>query len=569
MLVDREPSYSVVRVSSGNRFRGHLLSRSAARSVATFFTFLCVILALQVASGAYRAEFSGYPDEPAHYITSLMVHDYITGLHWSAPLQFAEQYYHYYPKVAFGHWPPLFYFVQGIWMTLFSTSRASIRVEIAVTTAALAYSVYVQAKKWFSGWLAPVFAGLLTIAIPVMQTYMDEEMAETLLALMCFWAAVYWGRFLETECWRDAILFAVFFSLAVLTKGNGWLLAGLVPIGVVLTRKFGILLRSQFWTAAGIVAFACLPWQILTLHMAEQGWTAGNQPSIDYTLAALTEFGAILLRLAGIPLGLLALAGIVVTAVIPAVRGRVRSGPAAMFGLIVCTWVFHALVPAGVEDRKMLIAVPPLVLLVFSGGYWLADRLRSAGPLARWTREIVTVAGILAFAISGFGIPKQTHYGYDEAARFITSRPDLSHDTILVSDDSIGEGLLISEVAMNEKRPGNLIIRGTKALADMTWNASQYRCLYTTPEQVEAAIRNLHVDLVVVSNLKGIPTYPHNDLLRKALQDRQRFQVMRTFDGSSFRGKGEIFIYRVKRRYESDGTLVGSSALASRRQFPS
>lgn len=52
-----------------------------------FLLFFFIALLLSWNSGAFRAELSDNPGEPAHYVTGLMVHDY----------------------VALGHWPPFFY----------------------------------------------------------------------------------------------------------------------------------------------------------------------------------------------------------------------------------------------------------------------------------------------------------------------------------------------------------------------------------------------------------------------------------------------------------------------------
>jgi 4-amino-4-deoxy-L-arabinose transferase-like glycosyltransferase len=547
MLVDHEPEASVVRATGVSRVKTILLTSSAGRGIGAFVLFLIIVVALQLASGAYQAEFGGYPDEPAHYVTSLMVHDYVAGLNWGSPLHFAQQYYHHYPKVAFGHWPPFFYVVQATWMLLFSTSRASVRLEIAFTTAFLAYSVYLQCRRWFPGHVAPLLAGILTACIPLVQMYTDEEMSETLLTLLCFWAAVFFASYLDSGRWQDNLLFGIFFSLAVLTKGNGWLLAGIVPVAVLLTRKVRLVLRWQFWIAPAIVAALCLPWQLLTLRMAEEGWAGGSQPSLHYTITALGQFSVILLNIAGPVLGILALLGIVVTVVGPAVRRSVESGPAALFGLILATWIFHAIVPAGVEDRKMLIAVPALILFVFAGGYWLAGRIPVGQQFAKWRSHAVAIAAAMAFGLSAFAIPHQIHYGYDEVARFIASQPNLSKQTVLVSDDSIGEGLLISEIAMDERRPGNTVLRGTKALADVDWNATRYRSLYSTPEQVAQAIERLGVNVIVVDTFRGSQNLEHNELLREALQDNRRYQLIRTFEGHSGNGKGQILVYRVRR----------------------
>ena len=97
-----------------------LIRMVRGRGEVAIFTF-CFSLAALLSwfAGAFQAEFGGYPDEPAHYVTGLMIHDYIAGWFPATPLRFAENYYLHYPKVAFGHWPPVFHFLQAIWMLLF------------------------------------------------------------------------------------------------------------------------------------------------------------------------------------------------------------------------------------------------------------------------------------------------------------------------------------------------------------------------------------------------------------------------------------------------------------------
>src|SRR5581483_6570759 len=220
-----------------------------------------------------------------------------------------------------------FYVVQAIWMLVFSASRSSVRLEVAFTTALLAYSVYLECRRWFSGSLSPMLAAILTVCIPMVQTYTDEEMSEILLTLLCFWAAVFFARYLEFKRWQDNMLFGLFFSFTVLTKGNGWLLAGIVPVALLLTRKMRLMRSWSFWIAPAIVAVLCLPWQLLTLRMAEEGWAGGSQPSMQYTLTAIEQFGAILLNAAGLVLGVLALLGIVVIVIAPAIRHTIKAAP--------------------------------------------------------------------------------------------------------------------------------------------------------------------------------------------------------------------------------------------------
>lgn len=119
-----------------------LRSRTTWRDALVFLVIFAIVVNLQIASNAYRSEFGGYPDEPAHYVTSLMVRDYIAQFHFSHPTNFAEDYYAHYPKVAFGHWPPLLYVVQGLWMLIFSPSRTSVLLELALLSTVLAFSFF-------------------------------------------------------------------------------------------------------------------------------------------------------------------------------------------------------------------------------------------------------------------------------------------------------------------------------------------------------------------------------------------------------------------------------------------
>jgi hypothetical protein len=51
-----------------------------AESVAVFAALLGSVVILQVLAGAYASGFGGYPDEPAHLVSSLMVRDFLVGL---------------------------------------------------------------------------------------------------------------------------------------------------------------------------------------------------------------------------------------------------------------------------------------------------------------------------------------------------------------------------------------------------------------------------------------------------------------------------------------------------------
>ncbi len=213
----------------------------------------------------------------------------------------------------------------------------------------------------------------MLVCLPIVQFYSDEVMAESLLAIVSLLAAVNFARYLETERWQDSAMFGVFASLAILTKGNGWDLAFVPPIALILTRRYKLLASWRFWLSALIVAILCMPWQLLTMGLVQRGWDGGDEPSLAYTFSALREFLP-MADLVGWGTAPLVLLGIAVTIVIPYFKKNVDPEWATMFALIPAAWIFHSIVPAGVESRKLIIAVPAMILFLFAGGFWLARR---------------------------------------------------------------------------------------------------------------------------------------------------------------------------------------------------
>jgi hypothetical protein len=545
MIAHEELANASVNESVRSFSRSFFSSRPGwAYGAAIFACFLLLIVALQILGGAYGAEFAAYPDEPAHYVTALMLRDYLISPHSGSPLAFAADYYHHYPKVAFGHWPPFFYIVQALWMMLFTVSRTSIRCEMALITALLAFSFYREARRWFGGVLA-LFAGILIICLPLVQTYAGEEMAESLLTLLCFWSVVWFVRYLDSGRWQDNAWFGVFFAGAVLTKGNGWLLAGVPPIAVLLTRKFSLVKQRSFWIFAIIVGVSCIPWQLMTLRIAERGWTGGTEMSLRYTASALSEYIGLFISICGPALTALMILGVLSSVLVPVFRGPVASSPAVMLALVLAVWSFHSLVPAGVEDRKLIIAVPAMVLFVFEGIRWLASRLPERGVPYAWRLSVICLIAGTVFAAQTFTIPRQVQTGYSDAAKFITTLRRNDARTILVASQSEGEGLLISEVAMLKPHPDAVIIRATKTMAQMDWNAVNYHCLFSTPEQVQRFLRDRRVDLAVLDSFPPMVQYKHYKLLRQALEISPGVRKLAKFRSNSSAFPGEVLIFKI------------------------
>lgn len=497
--------------------------------------FFGLTVFLQILSGAYHAEFAGYPDESAHYVTSLMVRDFIASMDYTEPMKFARDYYDHYPKVAFGHWPPLFYALAGPWMLIFSRHRPSVLLGLAFLTTILAWMTCTIVKRHF-GWIAGTLAALLLICLPIVQIYSDEIMSESLLAIVSLAAATYFASYLESERWQDSALFGLFASLAIMTKGNGWDLALVPPIALVLTRRFSLLAKWTFWLPVLIVVSICAPWQLLTLDVAQRGWGGGDHPSVHYTVTALWQFLSAFLSLFGWGVTILVVLGIATAIIGPFFKKAVDPEFATMFALIPAVWIFHSIVPAGVENRKLIIAVPAMILFLFAGGLWLARRLRLNPAL-------VAAAVIAIFGFQRFSIPAEIHFGYTEAAQFINKSADFRNAKILVSSDRDGEGMLISELAMVEGRPNHRILRATKVLSRTDWNGHVFDCYYPTPEKLLDYVHGAGIALVVSDTLPPMFSFEYQRVLTEAIAKYpEQLRLIASFKGNT---TGVVSVYRV------------------------
>src|SRR5215831_1841647 len=200
--------------------------------LAAFGLCLALFLVLAWRSGVFGAELTGETDEAAHYVTGLLVHDYVTSGFSVRPMAFATNFYLHYPKVALGHWPPMFYVVQAAWMFVFGDSPSAVILLIITMTATLAFLIYRTVHLEYGSALAGLGAAALFLCLPVVQMYGRMIMADMPVALFGFGAMLAWADFLSTGRRRTALLFAGLTVMAILTKGNGYAVIFIPPLSI-------------------------------------------------------------------------------------------------------------------------------------------------------------------------------------------------------------------------------------------------------------------------------------------------------------------------------------------------
>jgi hypothetical protein len=499
-----------LRLAAPYYTRLEIMRRRALRLIGEFLLFFTVAVVLQWRSGAMSAEFGGYPDESAHFVTALMVRDYLTTFPLQSPLPFAQNYYLHYPKVAFGHWPPFFHFAQAAWMLVFPVSRTSILLFMSVWTALLATGI-----RWTLGAsvasLASWSAALLFLALPLTAQYTGMVMAEIPVAALTFAATVLFGRYLDSGNRREIFWFVVFGWLAILTKANAWALILMAIGAVLLSRRLGRLRSPWFWIPVLFAVSIGVLWTYLTLPMARLGW--GPSPDWRTRWTALLTNALTIATAGGWAVTACACLGIWDRIGLPwFTEKRICGLWAACFTLLAGVVLFHSFLFCTTEPRHLISALPPWIMFHAAGLVFLA-RLVKLRSTRRRIESIVVGLVCAVFLIATFRIVRKPRYHFAQPVAAILARPETRNGAVLVSSNGSGEGPFIAEIAMHEPRPAYVVLRASKLLARSNWDGSDYRLRFREVKDILAYLDRVPVGIVVIDGVGGSAAPMHHRLL--------------------------------------------------------
>jgi hypothetical protein len=463
--------------------------------VAVFAVLLGLAVTLQVLGGAYASGFGGYPDEPAHLVTSLMVRDFLAGMDFRHPWQFAQQYYYHYPKVAIGVWPPVFYGALGIWFLVVGGSRGAAVVFIAIIAATTASVIYFTGKRLIGRW-AGVLAAVLFVASPLVQESSARVMAEHLVTLGMLGSALCFARLAKTGQLADGLALGTVSAVAILTHGNAWAL-GLVPgITLALTNRWYLLRRLAFWLAAMPVLITCVPWYVFAPSIV-----GGRQGGItSLFVEAVPGYAWFTYLGVGLPVLIFALIGVWGTIIRVKPRTKVAPEWAALAGLAIATFILHCALAVPIDSRFMVLLIPSVVLFSAAGVDQIA-RPFGGRPSIGAVRVCLALALIVVFCVSSFALPIQLRNGgYEALARDVMARVSNVPQVWLISSGSTGEGCLVAAIALQETRPNSYILRGKTILAGGDWFWAKTQDRFDTPAKLARLLDNMSVTIIVIDD---------------------------------------------------------------------
>jgi len=483
-----------------------LLAYLAAIAVGTF---------AMVLAKAYQSGFSG-ADEPSHFLNGYFIANYL-GTHLGAnPMAAATDFYIHYPKISIGHWPPAYYGLLGL---LFLVLPPTMPVVFAINVLLAALpAVGIAAALTLLYDRRAAIAGVLVYALTplVLEGHamfmVDQPLTACLVAATALWIA-----YAAAPSWGKAIGFALLAALAVLMKGNGWLVVFIPVFHITLTANWKLLLSVKLYVAAALAALLVVPWYILTAKIAADGFN--YQAGLPYATQALL---ANLLTLSHN----LTPAGVLLALFAVVAEYRLRAGSAlrwsivgGIVGLVLATLLLQSLVPVDIVDRYMAPALPAVVVLAALGVrhllVWLAAQRAALVPGGPFIALALAVVMIIPGVLHLIGRPPKADTGIALVARELAP----AHQPMLtVIDGPAGaEGDFIAQMAVHDVRLQGYVIRASKLLADSNFMGSSYKLKFGNDGQVLTELRRLGVQYVVIVRQNNAPAYPHSTQMRDAL----------------------------------------------------
>jgi hypothetical protein len=469
---------------------------------------LAGLLSLWV-SGAFNAGFSG-ADEPAHFLNGWFVSFYERQALGHNPMAFAAEFYLHYPKISIGHWPPAYYgLLSPFFLILPATPQAAFALNLFVC-ALPAIGIALLLARLAGRWVA-VGGALLWAMTPLALEgdaffMLDQPLAACTLAATLFWIA-----FAARQNWPRILCFAALCALAVLIKGNGWLLLFVPAWHIALTARWRLLASPKLWAGAILAAAAVIPWYLATAGIAADGFNYQAGPT--YAWQAFAFNLRTLYENVG-PVGL----ALAVFGTVAEHRAR-HAGPgrwniaAGCLSLVLATLTLQSLVPVDITDRYMAPALPALIVLAALGAVHLARLLAGRVPAPG-------VAAAAALAILAPGLwhlaarePKADLRLVEVAARADPGR------VWLIDGGSGAEGAFIAAMAVRDPGLKGYTVRGSSLLGDSDFMGKRYHARFASPAAALAELRRLGIGGLVLVTREGVPALESSAQLAAAVRD--------------------------------------------------
>jgi hypothetical protein len=203
-----------------------------------------------------KGEFNYNVDETQHAFTGVFFADLIRDHPIHNPVEYTYLYYAHYPALSgIIHWPPFFYFCEGVVFLLLGPSVVAARLAI-LSFAVVGLWFWFRLIEELHSTVAAVVATVVLALCRSMLLFEKTVMLEIPSIAMCIIASYFWICFLRKGRNPSLLWFALTGALAMLTKQNAIYLLLFCFLSISALGKWQLLWRRA--TLAALALGACL-----------------------------------------------------------------------------------------------------------------------------------------------------------------------------------------------------------------------------------------------------------------------------------------------------------------------
>ena len=486
---------------------------------------LLVIVGLALAIGlahalAYQSsEPFFYNDETRHVMTGVYFRDLLHDMPVTHLRDYTVRYYLQYPALGLLVWPPFFYFLEGLLMSIFGTSIVVSKILVFLFAAMACSYLYLLARR-SHGSLKAAVAVLIFGFSPLVFEYSHFVMLEVPTLALGLAATYHFIRYLDLMRRRDLLFAGLAAALAALTRFDAVYLLPLFIILIAIRKRWELLWRREVLAIAVLALLLVAPFYALIAR--EIGWFHMKQAT--ETLSVNYPSFLSLKRLFFYPSYLREQFGLV--ALIPAIIGIAASLTAARRTAI---WLYLAIIaatyltftPIGeMDSRHAIYWIPAFALFAAEGVTVIVGWLRT--PKLYLPLTALVVAGV---AWTSMGKAQPFVRGYEEAASYVVANSGDSSFCLFVGGLN---GDFIYQIRRHDARRRLWTLRDDKLFFSILYNSQvDYRQNITSDQDILDTIFKYDPAFIVMEDGKEAMIVPEEDRISAAIEDQVRTVISR------------------------------------------
>lgn len=458
-----------------------------------------------------------YNDETRHVMTGVYFRDLLHDIPVSHLRDYTVRYYLQYPALGLLVWPPFFYFLEGLLMSLFGTSIVVSKTLVFLFAVMACGYLYLLARR-SHGSLKATVATLIFGLSPLVFVYSHYVMLEVPTLALGLAATYHFIRYLDLMRRRDLLLAGLAAALAALTRFDAIYLLPLFVILIAIRKRWELLWRREVLAVAVLALLLVAP--VYALIAREIGWfhmkQASEVLSINYppflSLKRLLFYPSYLREQFGL------------VALIPAMIGIAASLTAARRAAIrpylaIIAATYLTFTPIGeMDSRHAIYWIPAFAIFAAEG----------ISAVVGWLRTPRLYLPLTALVVAGVGwtsVGKAQTFvrGYEEAASYVVANSGSSSFCLFVGGLN---GDFIYQIRRHDAGRRLWVLRDDKLFFSVLYNAQvDYRQHITSDQDILDTIFKYDPEFIVVEEGKDAMIVPEEERISAAMEQQVRSVV--------------------------------------------